>query len=108
MWEPAQDPCAVLAPEMAALMARVVEEDGVAPDPTLLPATEGRDLTAQGNARWNVDLPAMAQILERRVPADPNLGSAECRVGILVPAESSPGLLCSCMAVASLSQPGDP
>ena len=108
MWEPAQDPCAVLAPEMAALMARVVEEDGVAPDPTLLPATEGRDLTAQGNARWNVDLPAMAQILERRVPADPNLGSAECRVRDSGSRGKLARLLCSCMAVASLSQPGDP
>jgi acetyl esterase len=93
MREPAHDLSTVLAPEMAALMASVVEEDGVAPDPTLLPAAEGRDLTAQGNARWNVDLPAMAQVRECRLPADPDLGSAECRIRILVPAESSPGLL---------------
>jgi acetyl esterase len=93
MQERPEDLSNELAPEMAALMERVAEEDGPQPDPTLLPASEGRALVAQGNVRWNVELPAMAHIREYWIPADPSLGSAECRVKILVPVESSPGVL---------------
>ncbi len=66
-------------------MLRVAAEDGSQPDPTLLPAAEGRALAARGNARWTVDLPPMGSVGETRVPADLNLGSAECRVRVLIP-----------------------
>jgi acetyl esterase len=74
-----------LSPDMAALMQHVLEEDGPQPDPTLLSAAEGRAAAAKGNWRWNVDLPAMADVREYHIPADLKLGSAECRTRVLVP-----------------------
>ncbi|MBF9234585.1 alpha/beta hydrolase [Microvirga alba] len=92
MLESPHDLCNRLAPEMAALLEQMAGE-GAQADPTLLPAAEGRALAAQGNARWNVDLPAMARIHEYVVPANSSLGSAECPARILVPANSEPGAL---------------
>jgi acetyl esterase len=74
-----------LSPDMAALMQRVLAEDGPQPDPTLLPVFEGRAAAAKGNERWNIDLPAMADIREYHIPAHLELGSAECRTRVLVP-----------------------
>jgi acetyl esterase len=88
-----EDLPADLSPDMAALMQRVLEEDGPQIDPTLLPAAEGRAAAAKGNQRWNVDLPAMADIREYHIPADLELGSAECRTRILVPEERTGGTL---------------
>ncbi|WP_062119408.1 alpha/beta hydrolase [Aureimonas sp. AU40] len=82
-----------LAPEMAALAARVLAEDGPQPDPTLLPAAEGRQLAEAGNRRWNVDLPEMARVGTAHVPADPALGSAEVRLLVLVPPEAKAGAI---------------
>jgi len=82
-----------LTPEMLELLERVAEEDGPQPDPTLLPASEGRAAAARGNLRWNIDLPAMARSHEFYVSADPELGSAECRVRVLVPENHSAGAL---------------
>jgi acetyl esterase len=52
-----------LAPEMKAVLARLLAEDGVQPDPTLLPPAEGRALAEASNQRWNVDGPVMAKQL---------------------------------------------
>lgn len=82
-----------LEPDMAALMDRVAREDGPQPDPTLLPPAEGRAAAAQGNRRWNVELPPMAEIREHEVPADPNVGSAACRARVLIPKERAEGSL---------------
>ncbi|MBZ6078400.1 alpha/beta hydrolase [Microvirga puerhi] len=82
-----------LTPEMIALMERMAQEDGPQPDPTLLPASEGRIAAARGNLRWNIDLPAMAAVRELHVSADPGLHSAECRVRVLVPEGYSAGAL---------------
>jgi acetyl esterase len=82
-----------LAPEMAALLELIVAEDGPPVDPTLLPPAEGRALAARSNARWNVDLPAMSRVGETLVPADAELGSAECRVTALVPENAGAGAM---------------
>ncbi|MBJ3774308.1 alpha/beta hydrolase [Acuticoccus mangrovi] len=49
-----------LSPAMAALLARLADEDAGVPDTTTLPAAEGRALAARLNERWNRDLPPMA------------------------------------------------
>lgn len=82
-----------LAPDMAALMQRVLAEDGPQPDPTLLPASEGRAAAAKGNERWNIDLPAMADVREYYIPANVEVGSAECRTRVLVPKDRIRGTL---------------
>jgi acetyl esterase len=78
---------------MEALLLRVAAEDGPQPDPTLLPPAEGRALAARANARWNVDLPPMGTVGETRVPVDLTLGSAECRVRVLIPEAPAAGAL---------------
>jgi acetyl esterase len=78
---------------MAALMQRILEEDGPQADPTLLPAAEGRAASATSNQRWNVDLPVMADIREYHIPADLEVGSAECRTKVLVPKGPTRGTL---------------
>ena len=83
---------ATLSPEMAALMARLAAA-GPQPDPTLLPPAEGRALSEEGNRRWNIDLPAMAFAVDRRVEADAALGSPGCRMRVLVPEERAPGAI---------------
>lgn len=82
-----------LAPEMAALAARVLAEDGPQPDPTLLPPTEGRRAAELGNRRWNVALPVMDRVETVHVPADPALGSADVRLLVLVPPDARPGAI---------------
>ena len=84
---------ATLTPAMAALMEAVAAETGPQPDTTLMPPAEGRALAAEGNRRWNTDLPEMAHIGTFVVPADPDLGSADCRLRILVPPNAGPGAL---------------
>ena len=74
-----------LSPDMAALLARVAAETGPQVDPTTLPPAEGRALSADGNRRWNVDLPEMAQVADVWLDEDAELGSARLRVKVLVP-----------------------
>lgn len=69
------------SPQMADILARLAQEDAGLPDPTLLPAAEGRAQAARGNLRWNRDLPPMAQVHE--VTAEGPGGPLACR--ILVP-----------------------
>lgn len=53
------DPNDAPNPEMAAIMARLAAEDGHLPDPTTVPAAEGRAQAEAGNIRWNRDPPPM-------------------------------------------------
>lgn len=69
------------SPEMAAILARLAIEDAGLPDPTLLPAMQGRAQAAQANARWNTNLPDMARVSD--VVLDGPAGPLPCR--ILVP-----------------------
>lgn len=50
-----------LAPEMRAVLDRLMAEDGTQPDPTTLPAPEGRALSEALNRRWNTGVLAMAR-----------------------------------------------
>lgn len=52
-----------LASEMQAVIDRLLAEDGVQPDPTLLPPPEGRALAEASNRRWNQSGPKMARQL---------------------------------------------
>ncbi len=80
-----------LAPDMAALLDAVAAETGPLPDTTCLAPAEGRRIAAETNRRWNTDLPEMAGVYEITIPADPALGSAACRLRILVPPKAGPG-----------------
>jgi acetyl esterase len=82
-----------LSPDLAALLAAVEAEIGPQPDTTLLPPAEGRALAARLNRRWNQDLPPMEHVGEAVVPADEALGSADCRMKILVPPGARDGAL---------------
>ena len=66
------------SPEMAAILARLAEEDAGLPDPTLLPAAEGRAQAAWSNRRWNRDLPQMARVTEAVVQGPG--GPLACRI----------------------------
>lgn len=83
---------ATLSPEMAALMARLAGE-GPQQDPTLLSPSEGRALSELSNSRWNQHLPPMAETAEVWVDADEVLGSARCRMRVLVPHGRSEGVI---------------
>ncbi|WP_454855014.1 alpha/beta hydrolase [Rhizobium binxianense] len=89
----ATTPSTLLSGEMAALMERVLAEDGPQPDPTLLPAPEGRALSAKNNRRWNLDLPPMQALSTVGLEADNGLGSSAIRVRVLVPENAGPGAL---------------
>ena len=54
-----------LAPEMRAVLDRLLAEDGPVPDPTTLPPDEGRALSEASNRRWNSGEPAMARVFSR-------------------------------------------
>lgn len=82
-----------LAPEMAALMTRMAEDDGPQPDPTLLSPADGRRVAEDGNRRWNVALPSMERVETASVPADAVLGSAETRLLVLVPPNAKAGAI---------------
>ncbi len=47
--------------QMQAILERLFVEDAGLPDPTTLPAVEGRALAERTNRRWNGDLPTMAE-----------------------------------------------
>jgi acetyl esterase len=78
---------------MAALLARVLAEDGVQPDLTTLPPAVGRAQSEKNNRRWNLDLPPMQSVRDVWIEADEVLGSARTRLRVLVPDGRIPGLL---------------
>ncbi|MBP2561359.1 acetyl esterase [Neorhizobium galegae] len=82
-----------LSDEMLALTQRVAAELGPLPDPTTLPPAEGRAQTLAANVRWNVNLPAMAGLGEVWVAEDTRLGSARCRLRVLVPPDAADGAI---------------
>lgn len=82
-----------LSAETLALVERVAAELGPLPDPTTLPAAEGRALSEKVNVRNNVDLPEMASTTEIWLKADVKLGSARCRVRVVVPPDASKGAI---------------
>jgi acetyl esterase len=61
-------PLPPLAPEMQAVLDRLMAEDGVQPDPTLLLPAEGRAKAEAANRRWNGPAPAMARELIVETP----------------------------------------
>jgi acetyl esterase len=80
-----------LSAEMRALLLRVEAELGPLPDPTLLPPQEGRAQSERSNQRNNVSLPPLAKATDLLVAADEQLGSAECRMRVLVPHDAGAG-----------------
>jgi len=54
--------CSRPSPDMQAILDRLAVEDAGLPDPTRLPPAKGRAQAEAGNARWNVDLPVMAEM----------------------------------------------
>ncbi len=83
----------IISPQMQALMEQVMVETGPLPDATLLPAAEGRALSARINQRLNINLPPMASDAEVWIAADTKLGSASCRMRILTPEKASNGTI---------------
>ncbi len=77
------------SPQMQAILDRLAVEDAGLPAPTLRPAAEGRAQAEAANARWNVDLPEMAQIDAVQI-AGP-AGEIPCR--ILTPKGSPRGTI---------------
>lgn len=82
-----------LTPEMQALLDTIAREEGNLPDPTTLPATEGRALSAKKSQRWQVDQPPMAEVLDREVPSDPALRTPAVPVRIFRPENAKPGAI---------------
>lgn len=80
-----------LSPELARLLERVAAEDGALPDPTLLPAAEGRAQALRTNARWNVNLSPMAAVAEATIAGNAALDSPPCRATVLIPPNAAPG-----------------
>ncbi|MFN4154699.1 MAG: alpha/beta hydrolase [Paracoccaceae bacterium] len=77
------------SPQMAAILARLAAEDAGLPDPTRLPAAEGRAQAARANERWNRDLPDMARVDEVMVEGPG--GPLPCR--IVVPLDQVRGTI---------------
>jgi acetyl esterase len=83
----------VLSDEMVVLMERVAAELGPLPDPTMLPPAEGRAQSLAANVRCNVNLPPMVSVTDVMVAEDLGLGSAHCRVKVLVPPGAGAGAI---------------
>lgn len=86
-------PDARLAPELARLLERVAAEMGPLPDPTLLPAAEGRALTEASTRRWNVRMPAMRTTTTVWAPACAALATGPVRMRAHVPPDPGAGVL---------------
>ncbi|MBW6425165.1 alpha/beta hydrolase [Rhizobium sp. XQZ8] len=84
---------AELSGETLTLMERVAAELGPLSDPTTLPSAEGRAQSLAANVRNNVNLPEMENVAEVFVAEDAVLGSARCRVKVLVPAGVGEGAI---------------
>jgi acetyl esterase len=64
--------------QMQAILDRLGLEDAGLPDPTTLPAAQGRAQAEAGNRRWNVDLPEMASVCECSLQGP--AGAIGCRI----------------------------
>lgn len=64
--------------DMQKILDRLAIEDAGLPDPTLLPAPDGRAQAEAANARWNVNLPPMAATRDVQI-AGP-AGDIDCRI----------------------------
>jgi acetyl esterase len=84
---------AQLSAEMAALIARVADETGPQPDPTLMPPAEGRALSEEANRRWNDNLPPLAKEADVWVEARARHDSSRCRMRVLVPHDHAAGAI---------------
>ncbi len=62
-------------PDMQAILDRLAAEDADLPDPTSLPAADGRAFAARRNERWQVDQPEMEEVREAVIPADETFGA---------------------------------
>lgn len=89
----AQTLSGTLSAESLALMEKTLAELGQLPDPTTLAPGEGRAQSLFANARCNVDLPPMQRVSEVWIDEDLELGSARCRVKVLVPEGASNGAI---------------
>jgi acetyl esterase len=63
---------------MQAILERLAVEDAGLSDPTRLPPAQGRAQAEAGNARWNVDLPGMAET--HAVALSGPAGDIACRI----------------------------
>lgn len=75
---------------MQVILDRLAREDGHLPDPTTLPPAQGRAQAAEGNRRWNRDLPQMARVADFDLPGGAGQPVA-CR--LLVPEGAEPGVI---------------
>ncbi|MEP7456554.1 alpha/beta hydrolase [Phyllobacterium sp. SB3] len=82
-----------MLPELRVILKQVALEDGNLPDPTLLPATEGRLLVEQLSQRWNRNQPNVAEVAERWLFPDYTLGSSTTRIKIFVPEKPGAGAI---------------
>lgn len=79
--------------EMRALLEKIAVEFAGTPDPTTLPAAEGRALAEKNNKRWNLNLPEMQDAGHMQVPANPSIGSPETPLLVLEPLNKKPGTI---------------
>ncbi len=84
---------ATLAPDFAALLARVQDELGPPIDGTLMPSADGRALNAAVAARWNRNLPPVKRVVDVIVDGNPALGSADTRVKVFIPPDPAAGAI---------------
>ncbi len=82
-----------VSPQSRAALDDLLAETGPLPDPTTLPPAQGRLQADTVNARWNRDLPPMERVQEVWIEADAALGSARCRLRVLMPAGAGPGAI---------------
>lgn len=82
-----------LAPDFAALLARVQEELGPPLDATLMAPADGRAWNAALAPRWNLDLPPLQRVVDIVVDGNPALGSADTRVKVMIPPDPAAGAI---------------
>lgn len=82
-----------LSAETVALNQKVLAELGTLPDPTTLPPREGRAQSESASIRNNVNLPDMHSVGEVWIDEDVALGSARCRLKVLVPPNAGAGAI---------------
>lgn len=87
------DPDARLSPEMAHLLAWTAEADRGLPDPLTLPGAEARALIEAGNARWNEQLPPVAEVRLLLTPGDASLAAGPRHALVQCPEGAAPGAI---------------
>ena len=93
MTDPADHLSARLSPEMEALTARVLAEDGPGVDATLYPAAEGRALVKTMSRRWMVPELETAATYEVTVPMDAMVGNVPVRCVVHKPKGTLNGVI---------------